>query len=797
MTFDNSNWGSAFQRLLKKSTIYFFLFFVVLGFSTGISPAHAQESGANPALTSQSLKPIVDQAKKDGLTVVVIAPTTKDDAQSKVPEKSFSEKALMVRQGFIQLVENSQNFFSDALDTLLLASPDGTLNWLYIAIATAIGGILVGYLPALYIRRRGRDFFKSLYNPIPQNLAEKVSYLLFRGVMIVFNMAVLFVVSMAAALVFDSGHEPSRITIFTIVGGYVTYQFIRFVIFLNLTAEDVPSHRVINLSDEDAKTMHRDWKVVTAIATILLWGCFWMDKIGLNASGHKLSLIASMLIIVLILAFLTIKERKMFSGVILGPGEPETKPAWLRTFANTYHIPGLVYLAVAWIISTARIILDLPNALILVAAPVIAFIGGMAAYGFVLIAIERFYKIRRNRFDQRVAAAKIAYQEQLAAEEREKALTEPEQDEEMIINRPSSQDHLDEQPVFRPVFRSLFERAAAILIGLFALGFLFSTWDINIGKAGNPITAFMDSLMVIFIAWFCYSAVNVFIAAKMEEQGIEADATPGEPGEEMSGQGASRLATLLPLIKIVSTITIFVLAGMILLSGLGVDIAPLFAGAGVIGLAVGFGAQTLIRDIFSGGFFLFDDAFRKGEYIELGQIRGTVEKISLRSFQLRHHNGPLHTIPFGEITQLTNYSRDWVMMKLPLRVTYDTDVERVRKLVKKLGQKLLEREDVGKNFLQPLKSQGVYKMEDSAMIIRVKFMTKPGDQFVTRKVVYQEIRDLFEREGIKFAHKEVTVRLADEDVSHLSENEKKAVSAAARSAIDDDAANPPAVDDGP
>ena len=126
-------------------------------------------------------------------------------------------------------------------------------------------------------------------------------------------------------------------------------------------------------------------------------------------------------------------------------------------------------------------------------------------------------------------------------------------------------------------------------------------------------------------------------------------------------------------------------------------------------------------------------------------------------------------------------------MKLPLRVTYDTDVEKVRKLVKKLGQALLEHPQVGHTFMQPLKSQGVYKMEDSAMIIRVKFMTKPGEQFVTRKVVYESIRELFEREGIKFAHKEVTVRLADGKIEELSQEEQDAITAATRSVIDQEA----------
>ena len=250
------------------------------------------------------------------------------------------------------------------------------------------------------------------------------------------------------------------------------------------------------------------------------------------------------------------------------------------------------------------------------------------------------------------------------------------------------------------------------------------------------------------------------------------------------GQGQSRLATLLPLFRNFLLITIVVISGMIILAEMGVDIAPLFAGAGVIGLAIGFGAQTLIRDVFSGAFFLMDDAFRKGEYIDLGDVKGTVEKISIRSFQLRHHNGPLATVPFGEIRHLKNFSRDWVMMKLKLRVTYDTDVEKVRKLVKKLGQELLEHPEIGGMFMQPLKSQGVYAMEDSAMIIRVKFMTKPGDQFMTRKFVYARIQELFEENGIKFAHRQVTVRIADEDAARPEDMKQKAAAGAVQGAMD-------------
>jgi small-conductance mechanosensitive channel len=257
------------------------------------------------------------------------------------------------------------------------------------------------------------------------------------------------------------------------------------------------------------------------------------------------------------------------------------------------------------------------------------------------------------------------------------------------------------------------------------------------------------------------------------------------PGDEGGGAGATRLATLLPLVRNFILIVILTTLALIVAMQLGANVGPLFAGAGIVGLAIGFGSQTLVRDILSGAFFLLDDAFRKGEYIDVGNVKGTVEKISLRSFQLRHHLGMLHTIPFGEIQHLTNFSRDWVMMKLPLRLTYDTDVERVRKLVKNLGVALLDDPEVGDKFLQPLKSQGVIQMDESAMIVRIKFMTRPGDQWVIRKRVFSEIRELFEREGIMFAHREVTVRIPGMPKDReLDESGQRAVGAAARSALD-------------
>jgi small-conductance mechanosensitive channel len=198
------------------------------------------------------------------------------------------------------------------------------------------------------------------------------------------------------------------------------------------------------------------------------------------------------------------------------------------------------------------------------------------------------------------------------------------------------------------------------------------------------------------------------------------------------------------------------------LYSLGVQIGPLLAGASVVGIAIGFGSQKLVQDIISGMFFLIDDAFRRGEYVEVAGLKGTIEKLSMRSMRLRHHLGAVQTIPYGEINTVKNLSRDWVTMKLELRLPYDVDIEKVRKIIKKVGQKMMEHEDTGPHMLEPLKSQGVMRVEESALIFRMKFTAKPGEQWVVRRVAYTNTRNALAEAGIEFAHREIKVRMPAE-----------------------------------
>ena len=236
-------------------------------------------------------------------------------------------------------------------------------------------------------------------------------------------------------------------------------------------------------------------------------------------------------------------------------------------------------------------------------------------------------------------------------------------------------------------------------------------------------------------------------------------------GDEGQQAIATRLQTVAPVLRNFLFVALVTVATLVCLASLNVNITPILAGAGVIGIALGFGSQTLVRDIISGVFFLSEDAFRIGEYIQVGATRGTVEGIAIRSVRLRHHRGPVHTLPFGEIKQLTNYSRDWIIMKLEFLLAFGTDLQKVRKLVKKVGEEISEDPNLGPALLDRVKSQGVRRMEPTGIVVGLKFMATPGSQvYLIRREVYQRVLATFEKNGIEFARPQVRVTSSETDI---------------------------------
>ncbi len=238
---------------------------------------------------------------------------------------------------------------------------------------------------------------------------------------------------------------------------------------------------------------------------------------------------------------------------------------------------------------------------------------------------------------------------------------------------------------------------------------------------------------------------------------------PGyEEGSDESHTG-SRLGTILPILSLMLLIAALVFALLFGLAEYNINISPLLAGAGIFGIAISFGSQSLVRDIVSGMFYLADDAFRIGEYIDTGRHKGTVEKISLRSMRVRHQNGQLHNIPYGQLGSVTNFGRDYTTLKFNLRLDRDTDIEVVRKIAKKLGQSMLEGEEFGAEFIQPLKLQGLVDIQENALVTRFKFTVRPSKPTEVQRDVMRRLYQALTEGGVKFARASVIVKGAEDD----------------------------------
>ncbi|MFO0996154.1 MAG: mechanosensitive ion channel family protein [Alphaproteobacteria bacterium] len=320
---------------------------------------------------------------------------------------------------------------------------------------------------------------------------------------------------------------------------------------------------------------------------------------------------------------------------------------------------------------------------------------------------------------------------------------------------------------------AVLERGLRAMLIIGAALFLAHAWQISLVELTARDTIMtrllrgtLNAVVILLIADVAWHVMRALFDRKL----AAAESTGKVDSED--AQRSARLRTLLPILRNILFAVFAVMVVLMVLSAVGIEIGPLIAGAGVVGVAIGFGAQTLVKDIISGIFYLLDDAFRVGEYIQSGSHKGTVESFSLRSVKLRHHRGPLTTVPFGELGAVQNLSRDWVIDKLTIGVTYDSDLDKARKLVKQVGKELAEDPEFAPHIIETLKMQGVEQFGDFAVQLRLKMTTKPGEQFPIRRRAYTLIKKAFDANGIKFAFPTVQVAGGDE------------TAAAARQALD-------------
>jgi small-conductance mechanosensitive channel len=758
--------------------------------ATAPAPAQAQAPAPPPAFSDFGRPPAAAPADRppDLAAYGAIAETYRATSTLDMTQKGVAR----LRAGLVAAAARLPLLGRDVADTFARSSPGGDPRWFlglgaFLVLLLAIGRA-VSTVFAVYA---SRPLFMRLQKPDPQGYAEKLPVLAARVALVFPILAVNLTVAALVATGFYPDDDETAVQFAILV--FAAYAAIRVIdtLWRMILAPYLPDYRIPSMTDRQAARLYQWVSAQTVIGVVTLAALYWLTRKGLHPdSVALLTIIVNVLHAALMLASGWVNRRAITASILAGRTAREA--TWPSAAAAALWGPAMAaYMGFATVAVVYRALMGAPQGVPPLASAFLVAMSAIVVYGLTVFAVERLSRrgaltLRPRAPDAGDPPAGVALRDPRA----DGGAVGSDDDEGGGVAPVAPRPAPAAPPPGRSQMRS-FEDLARRVASLFALGSAIWAfvwlWGGEAALAdGAPLDRAQDVVDILLVGYVLYHGLRIWIDRRIAEE--TADEIGPEPGDEGGGAAAaSRVATLLPLVRNFVLLLVAASSAVFAAMELGVNVAPLLGGAGIVGLAIGFGSQTLVRDILSGAFFLADDAFRKGEYIDIGDVKGTVEKISLRSFQLRHHLGALNTVPFGEVKFLTNYSRDWVIMKLPLRLTYDTDPEKVRKLVKKLGERLLEHPVEGPKFLQPLKSQGVYMMEDSAMIIRVKYMTRPGDQWTTRKMVYQEIRDLFAREGVRFAHREVTVRIPELDGGRdrpLSDGEMRAVGAASRRAVD-------------
>jgi small conductance mechanosensitive channel len=267
-----------------------------------------------------------------------------------------------------------------------------------------------------------------------------------------------------------------------------------------------------------------------------------------------------------------------------------------------------------------------------------------------------------------------------------------------------------------------------------SLGTTFGAQVVNVGVL----------LVTMFLIWELSSAAIEHYLEALDDTGARI---------ERSG----RARTLLPLLRTALVVLIAIVLLLHTMSVMGLDLAPLLATAGVIGIAIGFGSQKLVQDVINGMFILFQDTISVGDYVEVADHGGTVERMSVRTIELRDLTGIVHTIPFSEITTVKNWAKGFGYALLEVSVAYREDADEVMEVLRQIGAELEADPQVGQFMLEPIDVWGIDAFADSAVIIKARIKTRPLKQFYVRRQFNRLMKRRFDELGIEIPFPHQTV----------------------------------------
>ncbi len=268
-------------------------------------------------------------------------------------------------------------------------------------------------------------------------------------------------------------------------------------------------------------------------------------------------------------------------------------------------------------------------------------------------------------------------------------------------------------------------------------------------RVGQTLLAVAVTGLLAWLAWILAdTAIQRGLTSTVESRGRRVN--------------AARVQTITPMIRNVIFTTILVIAVIAALANLGVNVTPLLAGAGIIGIAIGFGAQTLVQDLITGMFILIEDSLAIDDFVDLGGQMGTVEGLSLRTVRLRDMDGILHIVPFSQIKAIHNMSRQFGVALIRIKVPHTAAVDDIRSIIHDVSEELRQDKEMGRHVWAPLEFQGVDRFEDGAAVLRVRIRTAPVMQWDVARDFNLRLKRRFERDGVDLATQRFSLRMEHE-----------------------------------
>jgi small-conductance mechanosensitive channel len=291
--------------------------------------------------------------------------------------------------------------------------------------------------------------------------------------------------------------------------------------------------------------------------------------------------------------------------------------------------------------------------------------------------------------------------------------------------------------------------AARFVVTIIAIGWVLYIWgfDLRAGAIGRVLGVIWRIGFVVIIA-SAISEVVAFSVSRLLQSGAR---------RSRDVRRAAQMRTLEPVLTGVMHSIIAVIALMMALSEIGLDVGPLIAGAGVLGIAIGFGAQSIVKDFLTGVFLIVEDIVSVGDVVRIGDSSGLVEAMTLRTIRLRDFNGTLHVFPYGEAQVIHNLTKTFAFAVFEVQLSYLSDVDRALEVMRKTADAMGEDAAFTEAILMPIEIVGVDAITDSAVMLKGRIRTRAGDQWRVQREFNKRIKQAFDEAGLLFAHRHLPI----------------------------------------